>query len=195
MCVNGNIYLFGPSCSGKSTLGQALQQSFGSQWTYLDRDVLIEKGLSSEARANAALDEKVELIKNRMIIDAQIPWREKRKDELYFLVLPPLNTLLERDATRTLRLKRTEQRAKYARDYVVKTHQILDQMDKGQFDICFDSSQISVQDEVNAIKSLVLEQSKTQMQTRYVCLAISGLAFSLICALFISRKLALDELK
>src|ERR1700722_7641570 len=98
--MNNIIYLFGASCSGKSTLGKALQNSLGNQWTYIDRDDLIEQGLCSDSTANAALEEKVQSIKNRVIIDAQIPWRKKRKDELYFLVLPPLKTLLERDATR-----------------------------------------------------------------------------------------------
>jgi Chloramphenicol phosphotransferase-like protein len=153
--MNNIIYLFGASCSGKSTLGNALQNSLGSQWTYVDRDDLIEQGLCSDSTANTALEEKVQSIKNRVIIDAQIPWRKKREGELYFLVLPPLKTLLERDTARTEQLKRTEKCAYDAKKYVIKTHQILNQIEKIEFNYCFDSSQVSVQDEVNTVTTFI----------------------------------------
>ena len=149
------IYLFGASCSGKSTLGRALQESLGSEWTYIDRDDLIEQGLCTDSTANTILEEKVQLIKNRVIIDAQIPWREKKMGELYFLVLPPLNILLERDEARTIFLRRTDNAAHYAKEYVKETYQTLEGIEKTKFDFCFDSSQISVQQEVDAISSFI----------------------------------------
>ncbi len=147
------IYLFGASCSGKSTLGKALFSTLGTHWTYIDRDDLIEQGVCSDSTANATLEKRIELIKDRVIIDAQIPWRKKNLGELYFLVLPPLQTLLERDAKRTSQLQRTKIQAQYAREYVIETHQQLEQIDKAEFDYCFDSSKLSVQDEVKIIQT------------------------------------------
>lgn len=190
--MNHVIYLFGASCSGKSTLGEALQCSLGSEWTYIDRDDLIEQGLCVDSTANATLEEKVQQIKNRVIIDAQIPWREKRQGEFYFLILPPLQTLLERDAARTLELKRPEQRARYAREYVIETHQTLDKMKKAQFDYCFDSSQLSIQQEVEVIRDFVSYQAKPSLRIKYTCLVIAGLTFSLICALLYREEEWID---
>lgn len=182
------VYLFGPSCSGKSTLGKALQHTLGDQWTYIDRDDLIEQSLCSESTADAFLDERIQLIKNKIIIDTQIPWREKRKGELYFLVLPPLKILLERDEARTLQLQRTARRAYYAKEYVKKTHHILDKRDKTEFDYCFDSSQVSVEDEIKVIKNCLC-QPKPVTRVKFLHIAIAGLAFSVICVLFIGRQM------
>lgn len=155
-CNKGTIvYVFGASCSGKSTLGRALKENLGSEWIYIDRDDLIDGGVCSESAADSFLEGKVRSIKHKVIIDAQIPWREKREGELYFLVLPPLEILLERDALRTIRLQRPEIRAYQARQYVIKTFQILDKMDKKIFDYCFDSSQTVVEDEVSMIKTFI----------------------------------------
>lgn len=151
--MNKNIYIFGPSCSGKSTLGLALQEALGMHWTYVDRDELIEKNLCDDSTADVALEEEVQRINQRVIVDAQIPWREKRTGELYFLVLPPITALLERDAKRTEKLKRPLEQANKAKEYVQETYQILSKMEKTQFDFCFDSSQISVQQEINLIKT------------------------------------------
>lgn len=78
------IFLFGASCSGKSTLGKALQKSLGSAWTYIDRDDLIEQGECTDLTANEALDKRIESSKSRVIIDAQTPWRTKRKGRVIF---------------------------------------------------------------------------------------------------------------
>ena len=139
------IYIFGPSCSGKSTLGQALQQRLGAQWTYLDRDQLIESGLCMDSEANKAIEERIQAIKNGVIVDAQIPWREKKKEEVYCLLLPPLEVLLERDSLRTDRLERPEQRAFYAKKYVIETHTILSGIVRENFDVCFNSSQLPIE--------------------------------------------------
>lgn len=154
--MNKIVYIFGPSCSGKSTLALTLQSNLGSRWTYLDRDELIEKGLCSDLTADIALEKEVQHLRKRVIIDAQVPWREKRTGELYFLVLPPIDVLLKRDAQRTEKLKRDVGRAKYAKEYVIETHQILERLDKDYFDFCFDSSQSSVEEEVNVIKTYLV---------------------------------------
>ena len=146
------IFLFGPSCSGKSTLGKALQNNLGSEWTYIDRDDLIEQKLCTDSNADQMLEEKIQLIKNKMIIDAQVPWKEKQKGEFYFMVLPPLEVLLERDANRTLKLKRSEKRAYYAQQYVLETHHTLSRLPRENFDYCFDSSRESILEEINRVK-------------------------------------------
>lgn len=87
--MNNIIFLFGPSCSGKSTLAKALHNHFGNEWTYIDRDDLIEQNLCTDLTADATLEERIRSIKNKVIIDAQIPWRKKREGEFYFRVLPP----------------------------------------------------------------------------------------------------------
>ena len=82
--VSIRIFLFGPSCSGKSTLGKGLQKSFGDPWSYLDRDDLIEQSGCNDAEADALLDKKIESLKDKIIIDAQIPWREKKQESFTF---------------------------------------------------------------------------------------------------------------
>jgi adenylate kinase family enzyme len=150
------IFLFGPSCSGKSTLGKALQSNLGSEWTYIDRDDLIEQNICTDLKADQTLEERIQSVKNKVIIDVQIPWRERRKGEFYFMLLPPLEVLLKRDTDRTTKLQRSERQAYYAQEYVLETHSTLSSMKRESFNHCFDSSQESVVDEINTIKSLVL---------------------------------------
>lgn len=160
------VYLFGPSCGGKSTLGKALESKLGSRCVYIDRDDLIENGDCDESKADIFLEQKINFIKDGrsssegiaasrkiIIVDTQIPYKEKQEGEVYVLVQPPLDVLLARDEERTKTLKRPEKRAFYAREYVIHTFKALDQMEKTKFDHCFDSSQISVQEEVCLIES------------------------------------------
>lgn len=112
------LFIFGPSCGGKSTLSQALAEHLG--WIYLDRDLLIEDGLCKEEQADQALEEHIALHRH-VVVDAQVPWRAPREDELYVLVHAPLEVLLERDALRTAYFQRSEKRAYYARKYVEET--------------------------------------------------------------------------
>lgn len=149
------IFIFGPSCSGKSTLGHALQKNLGSEWAYIDRDELIEQNACTESTADRTLEERIQSINGKMIIDAQIPWREKQKDELYFMVLPPLEVLLKRDAERTKKLQRPEKQACNAREYVLETYNILSKMKRENFDHCFDSSRESVMDEISRVRTLI----------------------------------------
>jgi len=144
------IFIFGPSCGGKSTLAKALQKELGDGWARLDRDVLIDEEGCHKTEVNQVIDEKIAAIK-QTIVDAQIPWRDRRENELYFLVLPPLQVLLERDAKRTSWLNRSEERAQQCQTYVINTHNTLNAWPKEGFDGCFDSSVLSVAEEVATI--------------------------------------------
>lgn len=150
------IGLFGPSCAGKSTLAIALQNNLGNDWTYIDRDDLP----CPESEADETLERIIGSAKN-LIIDAQIPWREKKMGEFYFVVLPPLDILLQRDAERTKELHRTAKRAHWAREYVIETYNTLSAMKRENFDHCFDSSKESVTDEINTIKSVIKMPNQT----------------------------------
>jgi len=180
------IFLFGPSCSGKSTLGKALQKNLGSEWRYIDRDDLIEQNVCTESTADRTLEERIQSIKGKIIIDAQIPWREKQKGEFYFMVLPPLAVLLKRDAERTIKRQRSEKRAYYAREYVLETHNSLSKMKRENFDHCFDSSRESVTDEIITVKSIINHNSNSYV--KYFCFALAGIAFSIVCAVLINSK-------
>ncbi|MBP7074349.1 MAG: AAA family ATPase [Rhabdochlamydiaceae bacterium] len=156
------IFIFGPSCSGKSTLAEALQKKWGPNWTRIDRDDLSEAGCYSEMEANALLDQKIQTIKDNFIIDAQIPWREKKEGECYFLVLPPLGVLIQRDEKRAAFRQRSEKRAEYARKYVITTHAALSQMDPKSFDACLDSSVLSLEEEISKVEMLIDKLNKVR---------------------------------
>jgi len=148
------IFVFGPSCSGKSTLAQALHLTLGNNWSYVDRDVLIEDGSCTDETANAVLDEKIRKAAKNLIIDAQIPWRKKAENERFFLVLPPLNVLLQRDAERTKFLERSSEKAEAAKQYVIETFEQLSTA-SDQFDLVFDSSKSAVQEEIQEVITLL----------------------------------------
>jgi adenylate kinase family enzyme len=154
--MNSIVYVFGPSCSGKSTLTKALQSDLGDSWKVIDRDDLIEQGICTELTANSLLETKVTELHKQVIIDAQIPWRKKKLNEFYFLILPPLEILLERDTQRTARLNRSEKQAFWAKDYVIETHHLLSRMEKSEFDHCWEST--SIEEEVTRIKTLLKAQ-------------------------------------
>jgi hypothetical protein len=197
--MNNVIFLFGASCSGKSTLGKELQNQLGSHWTYLDRDDLIEQNLCTDATADATLEERIQSIKHHMIIDAQIPWRPKREGELYILIFPPLEILLDRDAERSALRKRPLKRAQYAREYVIKTHETLNKLEKSDFDCCFDSSQVSVQDEIDTITSMSMVSHHSippiYSHVKYTAFAIASVAIGVICLYFLRASKTHLELK
>lgn len=150
-----HIFIFGPSCSGKSTLAEALEKRLGKEWVRIDRDDLIEQGVCDEKSADRVLDQKIQATAHRVIIDTQIPWREKLEGELYFLVLPPLATLLERDDRRTTFLGRTPERAQEARSYVIETHRQLSALSQGLFNGYFDSSALSLEEEIVQVQEMI----------------------------------------
>ncbi len=157
------IFIFGPSCSGKSTLAQALEKKWGPKWTRIDRDVLIESRECSDIDANAMLDQKIRMIKEKIIVDAQIPWREKQKGECYFLVLPPLEILIQRDEKRAINRERSEERAQQAREYVINTHATLSKMNPAAFDVCLDASVLSIEDEISKVESVIEKLNKVRL--------------------------------
>lgn len=163
------MFIFGPSCGGKSTLALTLLRELGNDWTCLDRDALIDDEGHDEENVNRVIDEK---LTQHTIVDAQIPWREKRAGEFYFLVLPPLDTLLKRDEERTSEHSRSEDRAKWCRHYVIETYDTLRAWPKEPFDACFDSSVLSVAEEVDAILTHHLprmrENAQTQLETALI---------------------------
>ncbi|HEV8051633.1 MAG TPA: hypothetical protein VGP47_03995 [Parachlamydiaceae bacterium] len=161
------IFLFGPSCIGKSTLGKALQNNLGSEWRYIDRDDLIEQNVCTDSTADRTLEERILSVKDKIIIDAQIPWREKQRGEFYFMVLPPIEVLLNRDEDRTIKLQCSERKAYYAREYVLKTHNVLSNMKRENFNHCFDSSRESIMDEISVVKTIIKHNSNSYIKYLY----------------------------
>jgi len=156
------LFVFGPSCGGKSTLSKALVQQLGPSWTYLDRDRLIENGLCIEENADEMIEERILSFQSKdqnVVVDAQIPWRaQKNKDELYVLVYAPLAELLSRDAKRTARLRRSPERARYARLYVENTFAEVFKAPirlDFQYDLVLDSSQYSIDAATKQVLSLL----------------------------------------
>lgn len=145
-----SVFIFGPSCSGKSALGQALQKSMGPSWTYIDRDVLIESKTCMENNADATLERKIQEIGKRVIVNAQIPWRKKGQREFYCLRLPLLQTLLEGDANRAKVLHPPKKIT-------------LSNIDKTEFNLCLSSSGTSIHEEVKIIKSLINSKKKPRL--------------------------------
>jgi cytidylate kinase len=143
------IFVFGPSCSGKSTLAEALEERLN--WTRIDRDDLIQQERYEESAANQFLDQKIQQCVEPLIIDAQIPWRGKQEKELYVLVLPPLDALIKRDEHRNTVLHRESARAERARKYVINTHTELSALPKNSFDLYLDSSVLSLAQEVEQV--------------------------------------------
>lgn len=160
------IFVFGPSCGGKSTLSKALFRELGTSWSYLDRDDLIEKKLCRDEEADALIEKNILSFQEKsrhLIIDAQIPWRApRRENELYLLVYAPLSELLLRDTKRTIRLQRSETRAYYARLYVEETFAKVFEIPLQlgfYYDLVLNSSQYSIQWEVQKVLKL-LSQSE-----------------------------------
>ncbi|HAT8358262.1 TPA: AAA family ATPase [Legionella pneumophila] len=152
------IYIFGPSCSGKSTLGKKLQKLLGNDWLYIDRDDLIEKKECSEESADQYLDEKIKAREGKgTIIDAQIPWREKSDGEFFVLLLPPLKTLLNRNNNRTKFFNRNKEHHKICEDYVIETYYSLISAPSTQFDAVFDSGYSKLDDIANDVTQIINE--------------------------------------
>lgn len=160
------IFVFGPSCGGKSTLSKALVQELGPSWSYLDRDDLIENNFCTDEKADDLIEKSILSFqeKNRhLVIDAQIPWRDPRKEnELYLLVYAPLSELLLRDAKRTTLLQRPEKRAYYARLYVEETFAKVFEIPSNlgfHYDLVLDSSQSPINDEIQEVLKLLLQSA------------------------------------
>lgn len=150
------LFIFGPSCGGKSTLSKALIKELGPTWTYLDRDTLVDE------TANQMIESVIPFFQEHnqnLIIDAQVPWRKAHQEnEWYVLVYAPLENLLERDDTRTLRLNRPQKRAYYAREYVKKTFAEVFEIPAKlgfNYDLVLDSSQSAISNEIEEVLKLI----------------------------------------
>lgn len=156
------LFIFGPSCGGKSILSKALIQQLGPSWAYLDRDQLIEDGLCVEEEADQVLEDSILFFQSKnqsVLVDAQIPWRApKNEEEKYVLVYAPLSELIARDAQRTIRLQRSPKRARYARIYVEETFSEVFKVPIDlhfHYHVIFDSSVQPVDSEVKEVIKLL----------------------------------------
>lgn len=119
------LIVFGPSCSGKSTLSRKLCRRFDAGWCHIDRDDLVDSGIIGEhdlAGFAAFINKRLET--HSIVVDTNAYSQEffeaiKAKQKIRILVYNPLEQLLARDASRTLHLKRSEQKAKRAREFVL----------------------------------------------------------------------------
>ncbi|MBX3719462.1 MAG: AAA family ATPase [Parachlamydiales bacterium] len=156
------LFIFGPSCGGKSTLSKALIEQLGPTWVYLERDLLIEDGAANEEEADDKLEEAIAFLQAHdqdVLIDTQIPWRQPRKrSEKYVLVYAPLPELIARDARRTQKLERTSKRAHYARLYVEETFSKVFEAPNElhfEYDAIIDSSQMQIEEEIKQVLALI----------------------------------------
>ncbi len=155
------LFIFGPSCGGKSTLSHALIEKLGPSWIYIDRDEMIENDLCSEEEADQALDKKIqELSHQNLLIDSQLPWRAPYSpQEKTFLVYAPLEILLKRDEKRCLKLNRSPKRAFFARQFVEKTFFEVFKIPENlgfSYDMVLDSSKMTLAEEINQILAFLL---------------------------------------
>lgn len=138
------IFVFGPSCSGKTTLAEALQNKLGKEWVYVHRDVLIRTGKCSPENAEALM-ESMAAKHPHVIVDARFPWRSKHWDEVYVLLMPPLATLLARS------LQRNEKHSRVGQNYVKWTYSTLKRYHGKFFDYCLDSAHLSLEQEISIV--------------------------------------------
>ncbi|KTC82615.1 AAA family ATPase [Legionella cherrii] len=154
------IYIFGPSCSGKSTLSIELKNIFGDECEYIDRDDLIEQKICPEEMADLTVDEIVKDIEKTVIVDSQIPWREKKDGELFFLLFPPLQILLARNEKRNENLNRARSRSEICKQFVIETYEALDKISKEQFDAVFDSSYVTIYEIADEIVQIIQNKKR-----------------------------------
>lgn len=163
------LFIFGPSCGGKSTLSKALIERLGPSWVCVDRDLLIEDGLCSEEEADEKLDQTIAYLQSNnldVLVDTQIPWRPPRNGtEKYVLVYAPLPELIARDLRRTQKLERSSKRAYYARLYVEETFSQVFEAPINlhfEYDAIIDSSQTQIEEEIEQVFALITTSSKKE---------------------------------
>lgn len=121
------IVVFGPSCSGKSMLSRKMCRWLGSQWHLVDRDVLIEDNQLNSKDLLAFAAYLNQLKEKSIVIDTNAYSQEfydaiKVQQKIRVLVYTPLDQLLMRDAIRTNKFNRSEQKAEQAKKFVISTH-------------------------------------------------------------------------
>ncbi len=119
------IIVFGPSCSGKSTLSRKICVRLDSGWEHIDRDDLIDDNvIGSQDLAACAAHINKRLQTTSVVVDTNLYSQEffdqiKAHQKIAILIYNPLQKLLERDVLRTQKFNRTDQRAQRARAFVI----------------------------------------------------------------------------
>jgi adenylylsulfate kinase-like enzyme len=119
------IMLMGPSCAGKSTLAKYVCTQLNAtneKWLVVDFDEVGENIECLIAATNEYLQNNINVIIDTNTYDNEM---EKKFDGavtiIKIIVTAPLEVLLERDARRTQRLNRDEQRAYWCRHFVIES--------------------------------------------------------------------------
>lgn len=131
--------MFGPSCSGKSTVSKKIAQQLGAQWHLIDRDDLIENGSLDENDLVGFADlinKKAQI--SSVVIDTNHYTQAffdllKAESKLRILVYAPIATLLARDELRTQRLARSAQRALRAKRFVIDNYNYFFNKENGNY--------------------------------------------------------------
>lgn len=125
------IFVYGSSCSGKSTLSTALARELSSLWRVIDRDDVIDQ-CQDEERADDFLLEAIQAAFEQgvsVIVDTQVPPQFAQNMQLYeplfVFVYANLPTLIRRDEHRSDIKNRPLMRNYYARSWVYDTFALL----------------------------------------------------------------------
>jgi cytidylate kinase len=141
------IIVFGPSCSGKSTLSKKIARNLGQEWLVIDRDDLIEKGSLDPYDLKSFADYINKHIKvTSLVIDTNLYTTEfynsiQADSKLRVLVFAPLARLIERDDLRNQRLQRAPDRAHRARLFVINNYRYFYNTDNQGFQIGYKQDQ------------------------------------------------------
>lgn len=121
------VLVNGASCSGKSTLTQALAANLGTNWIILDRDELENNGVPEE-KIDRILTENIcgHLTQgNGVIVDTHtfqpLLYVLTEYHPITVFIYAMLPVLIERDTLRQQNRQRSEQRQKYARAFILDT--------------------------------------------------------------------------
>lgn len=139
--------VFGPSCSGKSTLSKKIACNLGQEWLVIDRDDLIEKGSLDPYDLKSFADYINKQIKvTSLVIDTNLYTTEfynsiQADRKLRVLVYAPLARLIERDDFRNQRLQRAPDRAQRARLFVINNYRYFYNTDNQGFPIGYKQDQ------------------------------------------------------
>jgi len=121
----------GPSCSGKSTLAEALVKQLGNSWVLVSFDTLedqLGRAVGAEAIFISMINEINMLLRNakNVVVDTNTFYLSHCSSLSsacinYILMATSLEVLFERDAIRAKRLCRAPKRALWAREFVEKS--------------------------------------------------------------------------
>ncbi len=124
---NRVIVVYGASCSGKSTLSEAIAKEFGALWCVIDRDNVIDRHQNAENPNQHLLEEIDDALKMGLsvVVDTQDPsdlMQSLMPNEPFMVfVYAKIPELIIRDRHRSERKNRTKERAYQARSWVYNT--------------------------------------------------------------------------